>query len=458
MKELSRSAGSRETERNEMSLDDLADQRRWVAWHIEVIDGRRRKIPIDPRTGRRAEIPTNPATWGTQEEATRRWNRIANGEDGGIGIVLGRLNDGTALLGIDLDGCFDSKSQRIEPWAKEVLDRFNTYAEVSPSGKGIKLFFRSREHEAIDKLMDGKTRRAFGAGEHCEIALDRARYYTVTEDSLDDYPETLSTVPIKDVRWLLQVAGPDFLDLHRTGTAPNRVQRDDSGSGHGFRFLLERKKSGDTYEQARTALLADQGKAGEWARRKDERDLQMAWDNAAIPPSNHSWEAPDESLLDGRRGNLPKFPLDAIASVKLQEWMKKAAHGAGARIDHVAVPMLGIASGLLGTGRRVSASRSWSQPMALWTGVVGYSGDGKTPGSTRSTQRLKLCLRALRIYRALTIGNPSIWRYLRRPAKHSRRSEGKSTTICYQACRGANANGWRRPSSMCCAFRACWPC
>lgn len=151
MKELSRSAASRETERKGTTLDDLADQRRWVAWHIEVENGRRTKIPINPHTGKRAEIPTNPATWGTQEEATRRWKRIAKGEDGGIGIVLGSLKDGTTLLGIDLDGCFDPKSERIEPWAKEVLDRFNTYAEVSPSGKGIKLFFRSRDYEAIEQ-------------------------------------------------------------------------------------------------------------------------------------------------------------------------------------------------------------------------------------------------------------------------------------------------------------------
>jgi hypothetical protein len=380
MKELPRRVAPRETERKGMTLDDLADQRCWVAWHIEVRDGRSAKIPIDPNTGRRAEIPTNPGTWGTQKEAKHRWKRIANGEDGGIGIVLGGLNDGTALLGIDLDGCFDSKSRCIEPWAKEVLDRLNTYAEVSPSGKGIKLFFRSRDHEAIVELMHGKKRRAFTTGEHCEIALDRARYYAVTEDRLDDYPATLSAVPIEDVRWLLEEAGPGFLDFHRTGTAPNRVRRDDSGSGHAFRFLLERKELGDTFEQARSALLADQGKAAEWARRKDDRDYRMAWDKAVVLPSKHSWEAPDKSLLDGRRGKLPEFPLDAIASVELQECLSKAAHGAGARIDHVAVPMLGIASGLLGTGRRVRASRSWSQPMALWTGVVGYSGDGKTPG------------------------------------------------------------------------------
>ena len=49
-------------------------------------------------------------------------------------------------------------------------------------------------------------------------------------------------------------------------------------------------------------------------------------------------------------------------------------------VDHVAVPLLGVASSLIGTARRVQASTSWTVPMTLWTAVVAASGDGKTPG------------------------------------------------------------------------------
>jgi Protein of unknown function (DUF3987) len=35
---------------------------------------------------------------------------------------------------------------------------------------------------------------------------------------------------------------------------------------------------------------------------------------------------------------------------------------------------------LIGTARRVQASRSWTQPCTLWAAVVGFSGSGKTPG------------------------------------------------------------------------------
>jgi uncharacterized protein DUF3987 len=95
--------------------------------------------------------------------------------------------------------------------------------------------------------------------------------------------------------------------------------------------------------------------------------------------AGHSWDDPDWSILDDRRGDLPEFPIDTLSS-PCQEWVERAAHGAGATPAHVAVPLLGIASSLIGTARRVMASRSWTQPMTIWTGVVGFSGTSKTPG------------------------------------------------------------------------------
>jgi hypothetical protein len=93
----------------------------------------------------------------------------------------------------------------------------------------------------------------------------------------------------------------------------------------------------------------------------------------------HSWDDPDWSILDDRRGDLPDFPMGALSNA-CKEWVQRAAHGAGATPAHVAVPLLGITSSLIGTSRRVMASRSWTQPMTTWTAVVGFSGTSKTPG------------------------------------------------------------------------------
>ena len=77
--------------------------------------------------------------------------------------------------------------------------------------------------------------------------------------------------------------------------------------------------------------------------------------------------------------NMPPFPLDVL-SPSWQEWATNAAHGAGTAIDHVVVPLLGIASSLIGIARRVRPSKSVAEPFTMWTAIVGYSGTGKTPG------------------------------------------------------------------------------
>jgi hypothetical protein len=98
-----------------------------------------------------------------------------------------------------------------------------------------------------------------------------------------------------------------------------------------------------------------------------------------LPEAIHDWTDPDWSILDDRRGELPEFPLDVLPD-QAREWVESAAHGAGVTPAHVAVPLLGAASSLIGTARRVQAARSWTQPLTTWTALVGFPGDGKTPG------------------------------------------------------------------------------
>jgi hypothetical protein len=52
------------------------------------------------------------------------------------------------------------------------------------------------------------------------------------------------------------------------------------------------------------------------------------------------------------------------------------------------VPLLGIGASLIGAARRVRPSRSWSEPLTLWTSVIGFSGTGKTPGLDVSRRAL----------------------------------------------------------------------
>jgi len=106
-----------------------------------------------------------------------------------------------------------------------------------------------------------------------------------------------------------------------------------------------------------------------------------------------TWEEPDWTLLDDRRGELPDFPVEALPA-SMRDWLLRSARGAGVTPAHVAVPLLGIASSLIGTARRVRACRSWSEPLTMWVAVIGFSGTGKTPGLDVTRRVLSVIERA----------------------------------------------------------------
>jgi hypothetical protein len=71
-------------------------------------------------------------------------------------------------------------------------------------------------------------------------------------------------------------------------------------------------------------------RSSEWSEPKSDG-------NSGESSSGGTWANPDFSILDDRRGTLPEFPID-VFSPKCQAWLKPAAAGAGATVDHVAVP------------------------------------------------------------------------------------------------------------------------
>jgi len=90
------------------------------------------------------------------------------------------------------------------------------------------------------------------------------------------------------------------------------------------------------------------------------------------------WPEPDLCLLHGWRGHLPPFPVDALPKA-WRAWAPRAAHGANASVDHVALSLLTVAASQVGHARRISPVPSWSEPCILWTALVGPPSSGKTP-------------------------------------------------------------------------------
>lgn len=118
-----------------------AEGKRFVLWRHETRDGgKRTKVPVKV-TGHGMARSNDPRTWGTLRQA--REGLMAGGFDG-IGIMLGEVGDGISLIGLDLDLCRNLETGEIADWAQRLIQRFDTYGEVSPSGTGVKLYLLVR--------------------------------------------------------------------------------------------------------------------------------------------------------------------------------------------------------------------------------------------------------------------------------------------------------------------------
>ena len=197
-----------------IELIDLVPIPRWCAWRNEPRGDKVTKVPYSG-VGREAKSD-NLTTWQLHDSAAALAETIVNGSGGGVGFMLGEMN-GVWVVGTDLDDCRNPSTGEIEQWAQEVIDRFASYAEVSPSGTGVKIFSQTDPADipALRKIMGtlhGRSwKRANGKDHPPAIELHISnRYYAVTWDALPGLPNHLRCVPFDDLQWLVEDAGPSF--------------------------------------------------------------------------------------------------------------------------------------------------------------------------------------------------------------------------------------------------------
>ena len=273
------------------ALAGLAERRQFVAWREErPRPDRPIKVPYDPRTGAKAESD-NPATWGTFAEAQRAVKRVVRNGTGGIGIMFDDLGDSQALCGIDLDTC-RSPDGSIAGWAAATIREFDTYTEVSPSGTGVKLFFRVATADvdaAKAEIAPSKWSKSwkYGVGFHppaIELHLGR-RFYTVTGEAVPGTPAMLNAAPLARILHLIREAGPRFAAGEGEASASDRRRQPLDGSRSGIAFRLGRAavRNGATYEEMVEAIEEDPV-AAEWVEEKGradgERELLRIWNKA----------------------------------------------------------------------------------------------------------------------------------------------------------------------------------
>lgn len=176
---------------------ELRERPQWVCWRYgPTRSGRPKRAKVPMRAdGRGPASTTDPRTWCSYDVAAE----VALAKFDGCGYVF---SPDDPFTGIDLDGCItpDGLSAQARGW----LERLATYAEISPSGSGVK---------AIVRAVVGV------GGRNDELGLeiyDRGRFFTMTGQRLTSFPESIADG---------QDAVDAFLAQHFTSNCTQRPAR-----------------------------------------------------------------------------------------------------------------------------------------------------------------------------------------------------------------------------------------
>jgi putative DNA primase/helicase len=179
---------------------ELRALNRWVMWQLVLRKGRWTKMPKTINGA--AASSTDSSTWSTFDDVCDAL-LMGDGFDG-IGLVLG-----TDVQGIDLDDCRDPVTGVLTDLANEVLERVQGYAEVSPSGTGIKVFAKTN--------LDGsRTKKDVGV----ELYKD-GRYFTVTGHQLNGHEGVSDEV--QDLGWFVEKVWSEQLSADADVDADERA-------------------------------------------------------------------------------------------------------------------------------------------------------------------------------------------------------------------------------------------
>ena len=120
---------------------ELKSRNNWLVWKSEIVEGRDEPTKPPYQTNGRKAASTIPATWTDFPHAVSAYQ---TGRFDGIGFAV--TPDTPLAFDIDHVRCPAFADQGIEiilPWAQKIIDKANTYCEISPSGKGIRGFAKA---------------------------------------------------------------------------------------------------------------------------------------------------------------------------------------------------------------------------------------------------------------------------------------------------------------------------
>jgi len=110
----------------------------WCTWKWVVENGERKKVPFQV-SGQKAKS-NHCSTWTTFEIAYAAFSETEGTFDG-VCWMMPTLPKKYVI--IDIDDCVNDGN--IEPWALNIVKRFNSYTEKSQSGHGLHILIEAKK-------------------------------------------------------------------------------------------------------------------------------------------------------------------------------------------------------------------------------------------------------------------------------------------------------------------------
>jgi hypothetical protein len=225
---------------------ELVHLKQWVGWKYVTKKNSTKPTKVPLQASGDPAKADDPATWTTFRSICGRVAK-ANGQFAGVGFMF---TPEDAYAGVDLDNCL-MEDGSVMDWAKPILGRFTgTYMEISPSGRGIKIFCKG-------KLPHGRKIEFHIDSVKCAVeAYSQRRYFTTTGNRWRDAP--LSITPHQtDIETALEIAAKLAAPTPAAAAAPASGPIAEGGRHEALkRMAIKLCKADMTAIEIEAALLA----------------------------------------------------------------------------------------------------------------------------------------------------------------------------------------------------------
>lgn len=189
-----------------VALAPLIAETRWLVWRWELNSNNKlTKVPYRADRPRVKASSTDAQTWADYISAVAT---VEAGGAHGIGFAL----HGSPIGAFDLDHCRDPKTGEIAPWALWLLQFAGSYAEIAPSGEGLRILGMATGPEVHRNYRVPTSDRG-----GVEVYRNAKRYITISGNALPNAPAILAPLDAS-IDWVVA----DLDGAARTNKATQR--------------------------------------------------------------------------------------------------------------------------------------------------------------------------------------------------------------------------------------------